>query len=149
MTSKKLKFKIATPERVVYEAEVSQVTCPTQMGEITILPDHLPLVANLKAGELKILENDNPRYFALAGGFIEVRPNNEVIILADAAEHVEDIDIERAQQARERAQKLMSEEIQDAGTFAEAQALLERSLVRIKVARRRKYKDVGRRETSA
>lgn len=140
----KIKFKIATPEHVVYEAEVDQVTCPTQMGEITVLPNHIPLVANLKPGELKVISDNQARYLAVAGGFIEVRPKNEVVILADAAEYIEEIDLARAEEARKRAQKIMAEEVKDAERFAEAQGLLERSLARIKVARRKKYKDVGK-----
>ncbi|MBI4050447.1 MAG: F0F1 ATP synthase subunit epsilon [Candidatus Doudnabacteria bacterium] len=144
MVKKKIKFKIATPERVVFESEADSVTCPTQMGEVTILPNHIPLVANLNAGELKVIENGSPRHFAVSGGFIEVRPKNEVIVLADAAEREEEIDIKRAEEARQRARKLMAEEVKDAEKFVEAQALLERSLARIKVARKRKYKDVGK-----
>lgn len=140
----KIKFKIATPEHVVYEAEVDQVTCPTQMGEITVLPNHIPLVANLEPGELKVISDNQARYLAVAGGFIEVRPKNEVVILADAAEYIEEIDLARAEEARKRAQKIMAEEVKDAERFAEAQGLLERSLARIKVARRKKYKDVGK-----
>lgn len=146
---RKIKFKIATPERVVYEAEVDQVTCPTQMGEITILPNHIPLVANLKPGELKIVENGEPRHIAVAGGFIEVRPKNEVVILADAAEYEEEINLARAEEARERASKLMKEKIQSEEEYAEVLAALERSLARIKVARKRKYRDVGRQKPSA
>lgn len=139
----RMKFKIATPERVVFESEVDQVTCPTQLGEVTILPNHIPLVATLVPGEMKVVENSSPLYLAVAGGFLEVRSHNEVVILADAAEHVEEIDLARAEEAREKARKLMSEQRHDATTFTEIQAMLERSLARIKVARRRKYKNVG------
>jgi F-type H+-transporting ATPase subunit epsilon len=141
----KLNFRIATPERVVYESEVEQVTCMTQMGEVTILPNHIPLVATLVPGELKVIETGSQKYMSVAGGFLEVRPNNEVVILADAAEHAEEIDLARAEEARKRAKELMKEPAQGGGTIAEAQALLERSLARIKVGKRRKYKDVGRR----
>lgn len=140
----KIKFKIATPEKVVLESEVDSVTCATQMGEVTILPNHIPLVANLMPGEMKVVENGKPNYLFVAGGFLEVRPNNEVVILADAAEYAEEIDLKRAEEARERAKKIMTEKIQDAEEFAEVQASLERSLARIRVAARKKYKDVGR-----
>ncbi len=138
-----LKFRIATPDRVVLETEAERVTCPTQLGEVTILPDHIPLAANLSAGEMTIVEKGGPRYLAVTGGFLEVRPGNEVVILADAAEHVEEIDVKRAEEARERARKIMIEEVKDAGVFADAQAALERSLVRLRVGKR-KYRDVGR-----
>jgi F-type H+-transporting ATPase subunit epsilon len=140
----KIKFKIATPERVVYEAEVDSVTCPTQMGEITILPNHIPLVANLAPGEMKFLDNGQERYLAVSGGFLEVRPKNEVIVLADSAEYEEEVDLARALEARKRAQKLMSEKIMGEEEYAETAAALERSLVRIKLGRRKKYRDVGK-----
>ncbi|KKW29496.1 MAG: ATP synthase F1 subunit epsilon [Candidatus Doudnabacteria bacterium RIFCSPHIGHO2_01_52_17] len=142
--TKTLKFRIATPDRVILETEVERVTCATQLGEVTILPDHIPLVANLMPGEMTIVEKAGPRYLAVTGGFLEVRPGNEVVILADAAEHVEEIDIKRAEEARERARKRMTEEVKDAESFAEAQAALERSLARLRVGKR-KYRDVGRR----
>ena len=106
----KLKFKIATPERVVHESAVDSVTCPTEMGEVTVLPNHIPLVANLKAGELKTLRDGEEKFFALSGGFLEVRPRNEIVILADTAEASDEIDIARAQEARQRAKKSRAEE---------------------------------------
>lgn len=143
MSAKIIKFRIATPDRVILETEVERVTCTTQLGEVTILPDHIPLVANLMPGEMTIVEKAGPRYLAVTGGFLEVRPGNEVVILADAAEHVEEIDLKRAEEARERARRRMAEEVKDAGAFTEAQAALERSLVRLRVGKR-KYRDVGR-----
>lgn len=140
----KIKFKIVTPEKVAYEAEADSVTCPTQMGEVTILPGHIPLVANLAPGELVVKRDGKPEFFVASGGFLEVRPQNQVVVLADAAEHEAEIDLKRAEEARERARRLMSEEITDQEKYAEAQAALERSLARIKVAKKRKYKDVGR-----
>ena len=137
----KITFRIATPERVVYESEVDSVTCPTEMGEVTILPSHIPLVANLKAGELKTLHDGQENYFSLSGGFLEVRPNNEVVILADSAEHAHEIDIARAEEARERAKKLMAEEVRSEEEYAVTAAALERALARIRVARHR-HKDL-------
>lgn len=140
----KIRFKITTPERVVYEGEINSVTCFTEMGEVTILPNHIPLVANLKAGELKIVENGQSKHIAVAGGFVEVRPKNEVVILADSAEHEEEIDVKRAEEAREKARRLMAEKIQGEEEYAEVLSSLERSLARLKVASKRKYKDVGK-----
>ncbi|MBI4049901.1 MAG: ATP synthase F1 subunit epsilon [Candidatus Doudnabacteria bacterium] len=139
-----MKLKIATPERVIYEADVDAVSCPTEMGEITILPNHIPLVANLKPGELKVMDNSEPRYIFVAGGFVEVRPGNEVMILADAAEREEEIDIARAEEARKRAQKLLGEKIQSEEEYAAVAASLEKSLARLKISKRRKYRDVGK-----
>ena len=131
-----MKFKIATPERVVLDEEVESVTLPTQMGEITVLPGHVPLVAKLVAGEIKFKQKGKEKFFAASSGFIEVKPENEIIVLADTAELAHEIDIERAEAARDRARKLMQETYKDEKAFADASAALERSLARLRVARR-------------
>ena len=136
----KLKFKIATPERVVHEAEAESVSVPTQMGEVTILPNHIPLVANLSPGEVKVVEGEKEIFMTVSGGFLEVRPENEIVILADAAEHPEEIDVKRAEEARERARKLMTEKTLGEEEYAQTTAALERSLVRIRTASKRKYR---------
>jgi len=74
-----IKFKIATPEKVVYENEIEQVSVPTMDGEITILPNHIPLVSVLKAGELRIKDKNGEQIMAVSGGFLEMRGNNELI----------------------------------------------------------------------
>ena len=140
----KLKLKIATPERVVYENEVDEVICPTEMGEVGILPGHIPLVANLKAGELRVVNDETAKNIFVAGGFLEVRPGNEVVILADAAEHEEEIDLQRAEEARERARQAMAEKTLSEEEYAATAAALEKSLARIQFAKKRKYKDVGK-----
>jgi len=134
-------LEIATPEKVVYKDTIKQVSLPTELGEITILPGHLPLVANLVAGELRIVKNDEIQPYAVSGGFVEVRTGNHVVVLADAAEHIEEIDEARAEAARKRAQKLMEEAKGDDIRFAEGAALLERSLSRLRLARKKKYRD--------
>lgn len=140
----KLKFKIATPERVLLETEVDSVSAPTEMGEITVLPNHIPLVATLRPGELKVVADNSSRFIFVAGGFIEVRPNNEIIALADAAEHEEEIDVARAEAARDRARKIMSEKTQSDEEYAAVAAALEKSLARLRLGQRKKYKDVGK-----
>jgi F-type H+-transporting ATPase subunit epsilon len=129
-----MKFKIVTPERVLVEREVDSVTVPTQTGQITILKNHVPLVSNLKAGELSYRNGTQVDYFAVSGGFVEVRNNNEVVILADTAEQGHEIDIERAESARELAKKMMDENYHDQTVSAEAMAVLEKNLARLKVA---------------
>jgi F-type H+-transporting ATPase subunit epsilon len=131
-----LKFKIVTPEKVLMEREVDSVTVTTQNGEITILKNHLPLVSNLKAGELKLKAQGDQEIFAVSGGFIEVRENNEVVILADTAEHASEIDIDKAEQAKELARKMMEENYHDHTASAEAVAMLEKNLARLRVARK-------------
>ncbi|MEK7652172.1 MAG: F0F1 ATP synthase subunit epsilon [Patescibacteria group bacterium] len=133
----KLKFQIVTPERVVLSKEVDALTCPTEMGQITVLPNHIPLIASLMPGEL-IAKNDNQtEHIAVSGGFIEVRPGNDIVILADTAERSDEINAERAEQAKKRAEDAM----QQASTlskeeYAATEAALQRSLVRLKVAKK-------------
>jgi len=138
----RLKLKLITPERVLLESEVDSVSCPTQMGQITILPNHIPLVANLAPGEMKAMTRNEPRFIAVGGGVVEVRPGNEVVVLADAAEAEEEIDIQRAEEARERARKVMSEKALSEEEYAATAAALERSLARIRVAQKGKYRKI-------
>ncbi|HAT03971.1 MAG TPA: ATP synthase F1 subunit epsilon [Candidatus Magasanikbacteria bacterium] len=141
MVTNLLKLKIATPEKVVYENDIFQVSIPTTTGEITVLPHHIPLVSVLVAGELKIKDSHGDHVIAIAGGFLEIRGNNEIILLADNAERAEDIDIDRAEQARQRAQKEMEEakNRQDID-FAKLQAVIDREMNRVRVGK--KYKSV-------
>ena len=136
MSNNKIKFKIVTPERIVYESEIDQVTLPAQEGEITVLPNHIPLISVLMPGEL-IAKNDSEEIaMAVSGGIVEVR-SNEITILADTAERAEEIDLKRAEEARERAEKLKDEKIRsDETQYATAAAIFEKNLARIKVARK-------------
>ena len=136
-----LKFKIVTPEKVIYENEISQVTIPTMNGEITILPHHIPLVSVLKAGELKIKDKDGEHNLAVSGGFLEVRGNNEIIILADHAERVADIDIAKAEEAKQRAEEQMKniKDVQDVD-YARIQAMIDRETNKLRVAK--KYRNL-------
>ncbi|MBI5370208.1 ATP synthase F1 subunit epsilon [Candidatus Uhrbacteria bacterium] len=141
-----LSLKIVTPERVVFEDTVDSVTATTQMGEITILPHHIPLVANLQAGELRVRSNGDEQFLVASTGFLEVRSGNEVVILADTAERVEELELEKIEDARERARQLLEEKRHiDDVAFADAAAVLERELARYRVAiKRKKYRDVGK-----
>jgi len=136
MAAKKLKLDIVTAERNVYSDEVDMVTAPGIEGELGILPRHAPLMTALQPGELRIRKGDQIEYFAIGGGFMEVRPDR-VIILADSAEHADEIDIERAEAARRRAEQMLKEGAPET-EIAAIQAALRRSQVRLKVARRRR-----------
>lgn len=129
-----IKFKLATPERVLLDTEVESLTLPTQMGEITILPNHIPLVANLLPGEIRYKHQGKQDFFAVSGGVVEVKKNHEVVILADTAEFGHEIDLKRAEEARDRAKQLMLEKAGEPKAFQEAAASFGRSLARIKVA---------------
>ncbi len=143
----KLKFRIATPERVVYENnEIDQVTIPTTTGQITVLPNHIPLVSIIQAGELKIKDTNGEHVIAIAGGFLEVRGNNELVVLADHAERVEEIDLERAEKARKTAEEQMKniKNVQDVD-FARLQAKIDREMNRLKIGK--KYKNIKQNPT--
>lgn len=139
-----IKFTIVTPERVVYEDTVDQVTVPAEDGEITILPNHIPLVSLLRPGELLVKKGGKETAMAVSRGFIQVN-KKEVIILADTAEHALEIDAKRAEEARQRAAKLMQEmKNKEHVDYVHLAAKIEKELARLKVARKRKYKDVGK-----
>ncbi len=132
-----LKFKIVTPESVVYEDEIFQVTIPTMEGEITVLPMHIPIISVLQAGELKIKDKDGEHPIAVAGGFLEVRGNSEIIILADNAERAGDIDLDRAEAARKRAQEQLEKAGKESNVdFAKLQAVIDREMNRIRVGKK-------------
>ena len=128
-------FKIITPEREVFSADIDQVSLMTQNGEITVLPNHIPLVSVLQPGELRYKKNGEEKTMAVSGGFVEIKGDNTIVILADTAEMAENIDLKRAEEAKERALKSMEESRnQEAVDFTALQADMERALNRIRVA---------------
>lgn len=130
-------FEIATPERIVYKEQVDSLTLPTKEGEITILPNHIPLVAVLVPGVAVVRKGGKESYMAVSGGFIEVQPGNRVVVLADTAERADELTIAAIEKARDDAQKTLAEKRNlDDESFAAAAAGLERELARLKVARR-------------
>ncbi len=145
MSVSTIHFKIATPEKVVYEDDVLQVSIPTTTGEITVLPHHSPLVSILQAGELKIVDKEGEHIIAVSGGFLEVRANNEIVILADNAERAEIIDIDRAEEARRRAEEEMAKvKGQENVDYAKLQAVIDREMNRVRVGK--KYKKINIKE---
>ncbi|MEO8065225.1 MAG: ATP synthase F1 subunit epsilon [Candidatus Doudnabacteria bacterium] len=141
-----MKFKIATPERIMLETEVDSLTLPTSLGEITILPNHIPMVANLAAGEIRYKQKGIESFFAVSAGVIEIsteggpasggKNTTQVVVLADNAEFGHEIDEKRAEEARERAKKLMREKVKDVVGFAAAIANLEKNSARLRVVRK-------------
>lgn len=138
-----INFQIATPEKVVYKDKIDKVSLPTELGQITVLPGHIPLVATLTPGEMVIYRGQQAEPYAVTGGFVEVKPGNNVVVLADACEHVEEIDERRAEEAAARAKKLMEGHRADDVKFAEAQVALERSLLRLRLARKKRHHGSG------
>lgn len=130
---------IATPEREVYRDTIDSVSLPTVEGEITVLPHHVPLSTILQPGELVIRKSNEARPYAVSGGFIEVQPH-QLIVLADTAEHLEEIDEQRAQEAIELAKKKKEEMREDNEDYALVTGKLERDLNRLKLVRKYKHK---------
>ncbi len=137
-----LKLEIITPEKVVLEDTVDQITLPTAEGEITILPNHIPLIAILKPGEVVAKKGKEEIAMSCSGGFIEVTPD-KVLVLADTAELAEELIEEEILKARARAEKILSEKQVDETKFTEAAVMLERELARLKVVRKRGHSRLG------
>ncbi len=147
MSIKKLQLKIVTPERLILEEMVEYVTLPTTEGEITIMPDHVPLIASLASGDIVAFENGEHIPMAVAGGFIEVKKEDgvtTVAILADFAEHVSGITDEEIEKAKAKAEELHKlTENKEHVDFEHFEAELERTLTRVKIAdkwKTRKYR---------
>ena len=131
------KLEIVTAERMVFSDNVDEVVAWGVQGQLGILPHHAPLMTMLQAGELLIKRDKEEEYMAISGGFLEVRPD-KVIVLADACERVEEIDIARAEEAKKRAEESLKTAPRVEALAAEA--ALRRSLARLKVAEKRRRK---------
>ena len=131
-----LLLEIVTPEKLAYRDQVDEVLVPGADGQRGILPHHPPLIATLGVGELRIRKGAAEEYFAIVGGFLQVRPD-KVVVMAETADLASEIDLERAQQARKDAESALSSAYVEAADVAAARAALDRALVRIRVAERR------------
>ncbi len=147
MNLKQLKLKIVTPERLVLEEMVERVPLPTTEGEITILPEHIPLISGLASGDVVAFVNNEHVPMAVVGGFVEVKngkEGTEVAVLADFAEHMSELSDEKISQAKTHSEELKKQmENKDHVDFEHFEAELERSLTRVKIAdkwRTRKYR---------
>ena len=131
-----LHLEIVTPERLAYEDDVDMVLVPGIDGELGILPHHTPLVSLLGVGELRIRKGGGEESFAIAGGFLQVRPD-KVVVMAETADLASDIDLEKAQQARAEAERALEAGYVEGADLSAARAELQRALIRIRVAERR------------
>lgn len=137
MPDKLLQFELVTPERRLFSEQVYEVILPTKQGQISVFPDHLPVVSILKSGVLALrrtarTSDRDLEHVALSGGYVEIT-GNRVRVLADSAERAEEISELRADQAKKRATELLAQK-KDTAQATEAAAMLERALTRIKVA---------------
>ncbi|QQE74214.1 F0F1 ATP synthase subunit epsilon [Brevibacillus composti] len=129
----KMTVEVVTPERVVFSGEATMVIARGVQGELGIMPNHMPLVTPLKIAPVRVkTEGDKEVVLAVSGGFMEVR-RDKVTILAETAERPEDIDVNRAKAARERAEKRLNERHPDLDV-RRAEYALQRALTRMQVS---------------
>ncbi len=130
---------IITQERIVFSGEVDSVNLPGVDGRMGILPHHSPLLTMLDFGEVTVRVGGREEYFAIGGGFLEVQPDH-VTILADSAEQADEIDLDRAERARQRAEEVMRTGIKDdPDRIAAIRVSLLKAQVRADVGRRRAH----------
>lgn len=136
-----INLKIVTPERLLFEGEVTQVTLPSTLGEITILPHHIPLLSTLVAGEVSYLGEQTRGSVAIEGGFVEIVPHG-LIVLADAAQMAREIDEAKVREAIERAEKALASTGVHDKNYEMLRALIERETSKLKVFRKYKEKHI-------
>jgi len=130
-----IRCEIVSQDRLVYEGDADIVIVPGSLGEMGILPGHAPLLSSLELGVIRVKAGDSEEIFTVTGGFIEVQPDI-VTIMADAAENVDEIDVDRAEKAMERASQLLDEySSTDTENYLRVQAALRRSNLRLKAVK--------------
>lgn len=131
-----IRCEIASQDRLVYSGDVDIVILPGAAGVMGILPNHSPLLSTLQYGVITVRSRGKEEYFTVAGGIVEVQPD-QVTVLADAAENVAEIDVSRAEAARHRAEDLLKKGIsKDTDAYLDVQAALRRSTLRVNAAKR-------------
>jgi F-type H+-transporting ATPase subunit epsilon len=131
-----LQLEIVTPERLAYSDTVDSVVLPGAEGEMGVLPNHAPLLATLGVGELRIRKGGEEEFFAIAGGFVQVRPD-KVVVMAEEADMAAEIDLEKAQEARREAERALESGYSEGADLSMARAQLQQALLRIRLAERR------------
>jgi F-type H+-transporting ATPase subunit epsilon len=130
----KIQLEIVTPEKVALREAVDEVVAPGRDGELGILPDHTPLISQLKTGILSYRQGSDRKQLHVSGGFIEVQADR-VSVLSDIAERPDEIDVERAERAKDRAEKRLASRGDDLD-FDRAELKLQRALVRLQLGGR-------------
>ncbi|MCO5182701.1 MAG: F0F1 ATP synthase subunit epsilon [Anaerolineae bacterium] len=137
-----IRCEIVTQERTVFSGDVDSVNLPGIEGRMGILPNHSALLTVLDFGEVYVRKDGVEQFFAVGGGFAEIQPD-KVIVLADSAERAEEINLERAQAARDRAEQIVREGVpEDPARYAQIEASLRRAQIRIDVGRKRRRSGV-------
>lgn len=135
MAEARLLFELATPNRLAVSEEVDEVVAPGTEGYFGVLPGHTPFLTSLQSGEVSYRVGRVEQYVAVSGGFAEVRADR-VIILAEHAERPEEIDRERAERARQRAERRLAGKTPEEIDYSRALAAFSRALTRLQVAGR-------------
>jgi len=134
MSERKITFKIVTPERLVYQNEVDEITAPTKTGVVTVLPNHVGMVSLIDGGEIIVKNEKESTILHIHKGVIEVKPGSRVTVLADSADHVSELNIEKIKQAKERVERILADkENLSEIEYARYQDLLVRELSKLKI----------------
>jgi len=128
-------LEIVTPERLLVSDAAEEMQIPGKNGYLGILPQHAPLITELGVGEITYRKGTRTQHLAVAWGFAEVLPD-KVTILAEVAEKAEEIDVERARRAKERAEERLKKTPQDV-EYTRAEIDLERAITRLRVAEKK------------
>ena len=136
-----VKLEVVTAEKLVYSDEVDILLAPGIDGQLGILPQHAPLMTILEAGEMVAQKGVDEIIWAISGGFLEVQPDR-IIVLADTAERDDEIDLQRAEEAKHRAEERLKERVSTMDA-SRAEAALQRSIARLKVGQRRRRRRDG------
>jgi F-type H+-transporting ATPase subunit epsilon len=132
-----IKIDIVTPESILYSGDADILIAPGIEGELGILPHHAPLITLLQPGELTLRKGGEEICMVIYGGFLEVRPDR-VIILADAAQRSEEIDVARAEEAKRRAEQHLADRSASAVERDQSEAALRQALASLKVVEKEK-----------
>ncbi len=135
---KQILLTVVSQESQLLKTEVEQITAPTEMGEITVLPEHIGLFSKLKTGELKYLINGKEESIVISDGFITVSPDSTVTVMVDAATRARDISVSKAEEAVKAAKEMIQSSPEDRRELLLAEASLKRALLEIRVAQKSK-----------
>jgi F-type H+-transporting ATPase subunit epsilon len=131
-----IRCEIVSQERVVYQGDADRVLLPGASGEMGVLPHHAPLLTVIQFGVIRVRSGDTEHFFTVAGGVAEVLPD-QVTVLADAAEDVQEINVQRAEEARRKAEEVLAQGVgEDTDSYMKIQTALKRSNLRIDAVRR-------------
>lgn len=143
MSETELSLEIITPNGIKFKDDIKVVTVPGTQGSFQVLKDHAPLISTVEIGEVKIEKlDDEVIYFATSGGTFEVLKNN-VMLLVDTIEPVDEIDVERASDAKKRAEERLAKKDDKSIDLTRAEIALRKAKNRLKVVKERKKADIN------